>query len=414
MELNQVDCNCTTSLCPSFCAPNTARKTPIETLLSLLLRRQEPVDYDSIYSVFAPEDVATLQLLSDPLDDWNVVAELLRRGANVHVCDNTNSTPLLRATRSGQYRVVELLLQSGADPAHQDFTGLTALDWATHYGEASLIRLLLPYHVHSAVLLVAAERNMPDVVRLFCSDVRVDVNYRIKGGSAVLHHACSAGFEQVVDILLQRSEIQVDVMDVSCATPLLRACQHNHISIATALLEAGADVNHADQSGDTPLLIATKCGYVKLVKILLRYGANVNTRDSYGTTVLLAACDQDSTDIIQLILPKVSNVEETDSCHLSPLFLATDRGNREMVRLLLQAGASIHESDDDFTPFLLAIAQGRTEIVSEMLHHGGCRYTDDDPTPLQTALSADHLDVVYLLLRDDPVGLLQTIVSRAS
>ncbi|GAX14882.1 ankyrin repeat-rich membrane spanning protein [Fistulifera solaris] len=412
MERIQVGCPCATSLCSSFCAPHTTRKTPIETLLSIILRRPEPVDHDSIYSVFAPEDVATLQLLSDPLDDWSAVADLLRRGANLHVCDNTNSTPLLRATRNGHYRVVELLLQSGADAAHQDFAGLTALDWATHYGDASLIRLLLPYFVNSAVLLIAVERNMPDVVRLFCTDSRVDVNYKNEEGSAALHNACNTGFEQVVDVLLQHSEIQVDVMDASGGTPLLQACQHDHRSIAMALLEAGANVNHADQSGDTPLLIATKCGYVKLVKILLRCGANVNVRDSYGTTVLLAACNLASSSILQLILPKVGNVEETDSCHLSPLFLATDRGNREMVRLLLHAGASIHESDDDFTPFLLAIVQGRTEIVSEMLQHG--TYADDDPTPLQTALSAGQLDVVYLLLRGDPLAQLQTIVSRAA
>lgn len=413
MELNESSSSLSSCIlvnpCQPLRIPITRRQHPLETLLSLLLRRnQEPVDYDSIYSVFAPQDVATFQLLADSLEDLDTVKDLLDRGASVHVCDSTNSTPLLRATRGGRFRIVELLLQSGANPAHKDFTGLTALVWATHYGDIPLIRLLLEHYADSAALMVATERNMPEVVRVFCSDARMDVNFVNEQGTTPLIHACNFGFREVVNELLQHPGILVNAADESQATALLWACRHNQLDIITTLLESGANVNQPDKSGDTPLLLATKCCYLKVVELLLRYGADANVHDLYGTTVLLAACEQDSVDLVKLILPRVQNVEQTDSYHLSPLFLATDRGNLEIVTQLLRAGASIHESADEFTPFLLAIAQGRSDIMKKMLDYGGSKYSDD-PTPLQTAISADELDLIYILLRSDPVAQIRNL-----
>ena len=59
-----------------------------------------------------------------------VVAYLLKIGADPDAYGSINEVPLIAATRAGRVRIVKLLLAAGARSAETDMTGRTAADWA--------------------------------------------------------------------------------------------------------------------------------------------------------------------------------------------------------------------------------------------------------------------------------------------
>ena len=73
------------------------------------------------------------------------------------------------------------------------------------------------------------------------------------------------------------------------AVPLHMAARRGHVSIAEALLDAGADIEQRDSKGETPLRRAVNCRHPQLVRLLLSRGANRLSRDKKGLTPIDAA-----------------------------------------------------------------------------------------------------------------------------
>ena len=68
------------------------------------------------------------------------------------------------------------------------------------------------------------------------------------------------------------------------------------------LLNAGADVNCADQNGYTALIVAAGNGNLNAVRALLRHGAMVSSRTGSGTTALSAALAIANPQIARILL----------------------------------------------------------------------------------------------------------------
>ena len=60
---------------------------------------------------------------------------------------------------------------------------------------------------------------------------------------------------------------------------LFLACWHRNAQIVSTLLDAGADVNKADQRGWSPLIIAAYHNYADIVERLIEAGAEVLHED---------------------------------------------------------------------------------------------------------------------------------------
>jgi ankyrin repeat protein len=74
-------------------------------------------------------------------------------------------------------------------------------------------------------------------------------------------------------------------------TALLYAAREGHLPAATALVEAGADVNQVSGDKFSPLVMAIINGHLDLAKYLLDHGANPNVATETGITALYATID---------------------------------------------------------------------------------------------------------------------------
>ena len=74
------------------------------------------------------------------------------------------------------------------------------------------------------------------------------------------------------------------------------------LSLIHILIEAGAELNGADQAGQTPLILAAKRGNLDCVRKLIEAGADVNLCDQYQKSALDYAIQGGYTEMVERLL----------------------------------------------------------------------------------------------------------------
>jgi len=101
--------------------------------------------------------------------------------------------------------------------------------------------------------------------------------------------AAKNGDAAAVREFLAKDPALVNARDSDESTPLHCAAWKGHVEVASALLDAGADIeasNQNDHWGTTPLHAAAHGNQRAVVELLLRRGANVAALNPHGRTPL--------------------------------------------------------------------------------------------------------------------------------
>lgn len=197
------------------------------------------------------------------LDIKNKNITALKKNSNKNVYANekglNGDTPLHVAIKSGSpAAIVNFLLKDcHCDINLKNNDGDTALHLAAKTSSANIVQTLL---------------NVKDV----------NVYVRDKKGKTVLHNAVLSEKIDIVDMLLHKDNTFVYLKDENNQTPLHYAAQTNNLIIINQLLNAGANINRADNKGQTPLHIAIELGNVKVIEFLIKKGASFEAKDSTG------------------------------------------------------------------------------------------------------------------------------------
>jgi ankyrin repeat protein len=196
--------------------------------------------------------------------------------------DNTShQTPLLWAARKGHAKVVKLLLGEAASPNARDLSdGRSALSWAAGNGYEETAALLLEQEntdLNSTdkqgwtAFHWGATRGYKTTARAILNEVckRSGSNW-IGDSVALLMDAATRGQYAVLEILLERDDINPDSQDDSSRTALSWAADRGHDKIVRQLLAtARVNVNSKDTQHRTPLMWAALEGREDVVKLLL-------------------------------------------------------------------------------------------------------------------------------------------------
>ncbi len=135
--------------------------------------------------------------------------------------------------------------------------------------------------------------------------------------------------------------------------------------IVKAMLDAGVNVDGADEQGNTPLMESMVCESIEVPQILLDAGADVNARNALGHTALMSAAEFGNADVARLLVARGADVNLRNRHGGSALHVAAYNGHLPVVRLLVEAGADRQARDDrERTPLDLAQAQGHEEIAA--------------------------------------------------
>jgi ankyrin repeat protein len=214
--------------------------------------------------------------------DRELVRALVRRGAKAGVVNKYGASPLAEAARLANVELAGMLLEAGANANVSNDDGQTPLMLAARTGNVPMARLLVEhgadvnrretYRDQSALMWAAAESHADMVEFLVAQNAELDVR------------AKSTDWETQIS-----SEPRVQYRPTGGLTPLLYAARAGCLRCVVAIVGAGANVDKPNPDGMTPMIMALDNGYPTVATYLLDRGANPNTWDWWGRTPLYVA-----------------------------------------------------------------------------------------------------------------------------
>ncbi|KAI0122180.1 putative ankyrin repeat-containing protein [Daldinia grandis] len=249
-------------------------------------------------------------------------------------------------------------------------------------------------------LTIASLLGLEEVVCMLLKEKGSDFDIRDDSyNRSALSWACTAGYEAVVEILLNFDTRRH--RRIFGWNPLLEATADGREGIVRLLLEKGAKLNLTNILGESALCIAAGRGYEGIVKLLLEGGARVNLTNTSGESALYKAAEEGYEGIVKLLLERGAKVDPKSRQHRSPLTAAARGGHKAILRLLLEKGAKTDvPSSDNEAPLLAVAGHGDEESVRLLLERGANTEARDSEylTPLHRAVYEGHEKVVQQLL----------------
>ena len=249
-------------------------------VVKLLLERGASIDDKIAYTVFElairNNDLATMELLIDNDMSVNVQDE------------ETGTTPLMHAvtcTMFPKHKLIRMLLEAGACPNTQDKAGCSAF-----------MHIVSKEHINEiteTLIEFGADVNQTDgagltaLMRVIMSFSEInDFIWEHEGKVEVIRMLLSKGAEPD-----KRSTCSFyGGAGPVTVTALWCAVKKELGSVATILMEAGADANFANEiDGNTVLMLAVKNRDSVCVKALLKFGCDVHKVNRDGHTALQMA-----------------------------------------------------------------------------------------------------------------------------
>ena len=359
---------------------------------------------------------ATSLLLAVQNGHSNVVRTLVDVCSEDQIAPTEGNIPVLIAALAGDAESVRYLIQAGVCVNQvQETDGDFPLLLAAHNGDAPLIRVLLELgaiveqanHIQGRFPLeaAAASGDIESINALLNFGSKVNQVNKVEGTFAMLR-ASARGHSQAVRTLIHAgADVNQLVVNDQVSSLMLAVQDKRNTAIVQQLLDAGAEVNHADAiQGAFPLLIAVERGFDEFVEILLNAGANPNQINVVkGSRPLIMASQEGRTQIVQTLLLAGADVDGTDTKIGSfPLLMAAQAGHEEVIQLLVDAGASVDRTSEKSGMFpLLVAADSGYQAATSILLRAGADVNKQAPNglfPLLQAAQKGHTEIVHILL----------------
>lgn len=309
-----------------------------------------------------------------------VVESLLALGAQVNRACNrvvaglqaeplgeSGSTALMMAAKHNHPEAVIALLKAGADPHQKDGEGRTALDWA---GSAAA-------EAFQRAGVTRAEATLGD--RLLGAAEAGDLDS--------LREALAGGADPNVRDDRQRH---------LGWTPLIWAAAKGHVEVAEALIQAGADLEAAEE------------GNLQALKWLGSETATETLREQMNMTLarraLAIALEFSRPEVALTLIRAGCALDQKGGLGFAPLHLAVAGGHTQVVEALLEAGADPKiQGPDKVRPLDLAAEKGQSEISELLLSRVKMTKKQLDKA-LLAACETGQVDLVrrYLKMGADP------------
>ncbi|XP_006818662.1 uncharacterized protein LOC100378173 [Saccoglossus kowalevskii] len=204
--------------------------------------------------------------------------------------------------------IVDLLAQGATTSSNTKKTGETSLHLAARYSRSDAAKTLL---------MSGADANAKDLT-----------------GRTPLHAAVAADAMGVFQILLRHNSTNIDSKTYDGTTAMILAARLAVENMVEGLVNAGADLNAADNGGKTALHWAAAVNNGEATSVLLKHGASKDAQDDKEETPLFLASREGSHEAAKILLDYYGNRDITDHMDRSPRDIAEERFHHDIIKLL--------------------------------------------------------------------------------
>ena len=231
--------------------------------------------------------------------------------------DNGNETNIFKAIEKGDLNCVKFLIDNHfVDINEKNEEGLSPLYMALKCKQYDIHDYLLyqnPEFYFAPVIEKPVDFE-PDLYKACNNGKLSSVQYLMQKDPSLalkkikdayypndlaIHVAARAGHLFIVEFLIEKMKVDVDILGYKSFTPLLCATQSGYLDITQYLISKGANIQARDHWNlRTPLHNAARYQHTDIVKYLISKGARKNAIDYYDST---PADHTDKEEILNLL-----------------------------------------------------------------------------------------------------------------
>tara|TARA_R110002051_G_scaffold269806_2_gene330093 strand:- start:23208 stop:24728 length:1521 start_codon:yes stop_codon:yes gene_type:complete len=327
----------------------------VATVKQKIAEGNDPVAFDS--NSF---DATTLAITSKA--DTEVVKYLLSLDGNgVDKKTHDSRIYLHWASYAGDVELVKYLLENGASVTALDSHRYTPLTFGANAGlttpeiynafEAKGVNLSEEKNEHGANLLLLAAPSLKSAKELdFFLDKGLALDSSDKDGNGIFNYASKKGNIDFLKLLIEKG-VDYKSLNNNGGNAFMFASQggrgfNNGLPVYTYLKSLGLEPNIVETSGSTPLhLLASGNKDVAIFELFLNAGADVNQADEEGNTPFLNAAARNELAMVQLLAKNLNDVNATNNSGENALMLASHDNTADVVDFLIEKGANVNAQD---------------------------------------------------------------------
>lgn len=292
-----------------------------------------------------------------------MVEFLLQNGADINAVTQDGNTALHLATEQGQRKVIKLLLSRRANSQIMNRQGATSLQLAVGTtNDETTVPLLAKNKVSVDVqnirtgdtaLHLSIKYRRPRIL-LFLVEKGAALDVINQEGFTPLQLAAKTDNCEAISLLLQR-RAQIEARSVSGFTALHIAAREGHWVAFDLLQIGGADINSWTKEGETLLHEqARMASNTSVASKLLQQGANIEARSLQGHTPLQCAALSGNKQMFLFLLDRGArvDVETPKGESLLHITLPINRESLDIFKVLLEQGLDVNAvSSQGWMPF---------------------------------------------------------------
>ena len=328
---------------------------------------------------------------------------LLRRGADINLCNSMGESLLHIAAHEGFPDIAELLLDNGMDPNIKASNGFTPLHWAIFRGNLIIVELLLERGASidaqsgagETVLHTCVQHNPHNDILTYLIECGVLLNQSDFQGRTSLHLAAQRGLSEAVISMVEKGA-DIHAKDHQGWIPLQHAAANGHAHIFNVLTDDYAEIQQPNyksllESARLCAAIASKDSHV-VESLLCNHELDVNVSDFNGSTSLHLAANTGQINVVTALLDRGASVHARtvdmadftqyederrvaeSTFHLqwiTPLHLAVEKGYGEITEILLNYGASVNAAGPGVENILDLALRNRHAHIARMILEDG-------------------------------------------
>ena len=282
-------------------------------------------------------------------DDWDMVRELIKYGADIFAGHGENALGVAKMMKSEAWLVDIFVEEKGANGVvHRDQLSLQP-ELQMAYAADVTRRRQRPLSSRAPTKIVATDETLPSAESHAFSPFEEETLVHAIGQYLLLRvraitasvHTCTACLLDKLTSYTTTLEDSFQPVEEEIARTL--AATENIVAAivlgATTeeinqLIAQGANIERHDENGRTAVMLAALLGKWREISLLLDAGAEVNAQDNDGNTALHLALEVGHHETVALLRSRGADASTENNAGITTLALAQESGDAVLIELM--------------------------------------------------------------------------------